>query len=97
MALSLAIPTVADVLLTIAMSWPHLTTAHLAPSGRSLASNWTSFVGVILALSGVEAIANLTGVMKLDHGATMEEPKVGQTAGKAILVVLSSLNQLQLM
>jgi len=29
--------------------------------------NWVAFVGMILALSGVEAIANLTGVMRLDQ------------------------------
>jgi nucleotide-binding universal stress UspA family protein len=42
---------------------------------------------VILALSGVEAIANLTGVMKLDANATLEAPKVTRTATKAILFV----------
>lgn len=41
--------------------------------------NWTSFVGIVLALSGVEAIANMTGIMK--------EP-VEKTARKAILPVL---------
>ena len=45
------------------------------------------FVGVILALSGVEAIANLTGVMKLDPDATSDPPKVTHTATKAILPV----------
>jgi nucleotide-binding universal stress UspA family protein len=48
---------------------------------------WVQFVGVILALSGVEAIANLTGVMKLDPGATAAAPKVTRTATKAILPV----------
>ena len=42
------------------------------------------FVGVILALSGVEAIANLTGVMKLDPDSTPEHPKVAREAAKAI-------------
>jgi hypothetical protein len=42
---------------------------------------------VILALSGVEAIANLTGVMKLDPGSTIEKPVVTKTATKAIFVV----------
>ncbi|MEY2540656.1 MAG: hypothetical protein QOI22_258, partial [Verrucomicrobiota bacterium] len=45
---------------------------------------WVQFVGVILALSGVEAIANLTGVMKLDFGSTAAAPKVGREAAKAI-------------
>ena len=35
--------------------------------------NWAGFVGIVLALSGVEAIANATGVMKLDPGSTESE------------------------
>src|SRR5207245_507028 len=69
------------------MSLPHLSLAHLQSSHRGLAANWTSFLIVILALSGVEAIANLTGVMQLDRGSSPEAPKLGRTAGKAILVV----------
>jgi len=42
---------------------------------------------VILALSGVEAVANLTGVLKLDKGSNLEDPKVGKTAAKAIMPV----------
>jgi len=38
-------------------------------------------------LSGVEAIANLTGVMKLDPDATPSAPKVTRTATKAIVLV----------
>ena len=34
-----------------------------------------------------QAIANLTGVLKLDKGATPEQPRVGKTASKAILPV----------
>ncbi len=45
------------------------------------------FVGVILALSGAESIANLTGVMKLDRGSTMDKPSVARTSLKAILPV----------
>src|SRR5205085_3225657 len=48
---------------------------------------WVQFVSVILALSGVEAIANLTGVMKLDRGSTVAEPRVGREAAKAIVPV----------
>ena len=40
---------------------------------------WTSFVAVVLALSGVEAIANMTGIMV---------PPVTKTANKAIWPVL---------
>lgn len=87
MAVALALPTVVVVVLIILLSLPHLTLANLEPTHASFAHNWTAFVGVILALSGVESIANLTGVMKLEPGATMDEPRVGKTASKAILLV----------
>src|ERR1043166_44674 len=87
LALSLALPTVLVVVLIIAMSAPHLTVAHLAGSHQTVGKSWTSFVGVILALSGVEAIANLTGVMTLDPGSTPDNPSVARTARKAIFVV----------
>jgi len=45
------------------------------------------FVGVILALSGAESIANLTGVMKLDPGSTPEQPRVARESFKAIVPV----------
>src|SRR5437667_6537595 len=86
-AVWLALPTVVVVVVIILMSLPHLTVAYLEPSHKSFAKNWSSFVGVILALSGVEAIANLTGVIKLDPGASLEKPMVGKSARKAILSV----------
>ena len=55
---------------------PYLTTQFLEPRHESLTKVWVQFVGVILALSGVEAIANLTGVMKLDTGSTPDRPSV---------------------
>ncbi len=86
-AVALAVPTVIVVVLIILFSLPHLTLDNLQPSHTSFAKNWTAFVSVILALSGVEAIANLTGVMKLDVGASLERPQVGRTAAKAIWLV----------
>jgi amino acid transporter len=86
-AVWLALPTVVVVVVIILMSLPHLTLAYLQPSHISFGNNWTKFVGVILALSGVEAVANLTGVMKLDPGASVDRPLVGKTARKAILSV----------
>ncbi|HEY5753244.1 MAG TPA: universal stress protein [Chthoniobacterales bacterium] len=86
-AVGLAIPTVAVVVILILLAAPHLTTTHFEPSHESLSHNWVAFVSVILALSGVEAIANLTGVMKLDKGASAAAPQVGRTALKAILPV----------
>ena len=91
MALALALPTVVVVVVIVALSLPHLTLVHPEPIHSSLAHNWTAFVGVILALSGVESIANLTGVMKLDPGATMEAPRIGRTASKALWVVAAEV------
>src|ERR1051325_6205691 len=90
-ALVLAVPTVVVVIMIVALSVPHLTLTHLEPTHQSFAHNWTAFVGVILALSGVESIANLTGVMKLDAGATMESPRIAKTASKAIWVVAAEV------
>src|SRR5438045_980112 len=67
-AVSLALPMIVVVVAIIGLSVPHLTTIHLEPTHTSFSKNWVAFVGVILALSGVEAIANLTGVLKLDKG-----------------------------
>ena len=77
LAVILAVPTVLAVIALILISAPHLTTHYLEPLHESYAQVWVQFCSVILALSGVEAIANLTGVMKLDKGATIAEPRVG--------------------
>ncbi len=52
-------------------------TLHHDPAGM-----WIAFVSIVLALSGVEAIANLTGVMK---------KPVSHTASKAIWVVTAEV------
>lgn len=86
-AMSLAVPMVIVVVAIIGLSFPHLSTSHLEPSHTSFGKNWVAFVGVILALSGVESIANLTSVLKLNPGATMEQPNVGRASTTAILIV----------
>src|SRR6266513_2627025 len=83
-AIALALPTMIIVVVLIAVSAPHLTTQFLQPRHESLGAVWVQFVGVILALSGAESIANLTGVMKLDPGSTMERPSVARESVKAI-------------
>jgi amino acid transporter/nucleotide-binding universal stress UspA family protein len=83
-AVTLALPMVAVVVAIIALSAPHLSFAYLEPSHASFSKNWVAFVGVILALSGVEAIANLTGVMTLDPKSSANAPSVAITAKKAI-------------
>jgi amino acid transporter/nucleotide-binding universal stress UspA family protein len=87
LAVALALPTVIVVVALIAISIPYLTTHFLEPRHESLSMLWVQFVGVILALSGVEAIANLTGVMKLDPGSTPERPSVARESLKAIAPV----------
>jgi amino acid transporter len=84
LAIVLAIPMVVVVVAIILLSAPHLTLSGLKPSTMSWGSKWVAFTGVILALSGVEAVANLTGVMKLDPGSSMENPSVARTARRAI-------------
>jgi len=86
-AVALALPTALVVVILMAISAPHFTTHFLEPPHQSLTTVWVQFVGVILALSGAESIANLTGVMKLDPGSTMEHPRVARESLKAITPV----------
>ncbi len=83
-AVILSVPVVIVVVILIAVSAPHLTVVHLERMHENPWTVWTQFVESILALSGVEAIANMTGVMKLDPGSTPEHPKVGRESAKAI-------------
>lgn len=84
LAIALALPTVVAVIAIVALSVPHLHLRSLEPLHPSFSKNWVAFADVILALSGVEAIANLTGVMRLDPGATADRPSVSKTSKKAI-------------
>ncbi len=87
LAVALAVPTVVVVLVIIGLAAPHLTTTNFEPLHETFGEFWVSFVNVILALSGVEAIANLTGTMKPDKGSPANEPRVGRSSFKAILPV----------
>ena len=87
LAVVLALPTVIVVIALIAISAPHFTTRFLEPRHESFSALWVQFVGVILALSGAETIANLTGVMKLDPDSTLEHPRVARESLKAITPV----------
>ena len=84
LAVMLSAPVMVIVLVLIGISIPHLTLQYVEPPHQSLSKVWVQFVGVILALSGVEAIANMTGVMKLDPGSTPENPKVHRESARAI-------------
>jgi amino acid transporter/nucleotide-binding universal stress UspA family protein len=61
---------------------------HIQPLPPGIWKNWDNFVGIIVAMSGIEAIANATGVMQLDPGSDEEHPSVHETSKKAILWVM---------
>jgi nucleotide-binding universal stress UspA family protein len=87
-AVWLAVPTVVMVMMLIAGGAPQITKFHPQPPSGSIAGNWVAFVGMILALSGVEVAASSTGVLKLDLGATLEKPSVFITARRAVWAVM---------
>ena len=90
LAFLISVPTAIVVLVLGLFSLPHIGEAigHLQPLHGAFSQNWAGFVGIVLALSGVEAIANATGVMKLDPGSTEARPSVVRTSTPAILMVL---------
>ena len=87
LAVALSIPVVLTVVVLIGVSVPHLTFQHHESLDKSSWEVWKQFVTCILALSGVEAIANMTGVLRLDAGCSPEKPSVAREAAKAIWVV----------
>ena len=89
-AVLIAIPTAIVVVILGLLAIPHIgdAMAHTQPLHGGFFHNWNGFVAIVLALSGVEAIANSTGVMHLNPGSTLEKPNVSKTANKAILVVM---------
>lgn len=89
LAFLVSLPTVAVVVLIALFSLPYLPTAahHVQPLQGGFLQNWNGFVSIVLALSGVEAIAGATGVMKLDPGSTEERPRVTKTSTPALLWV----------
>jgi amino acid transporter/nucleotide-binding universal stress UspA family protein len=81
------------LIITVALAMfclPHLGEAwhNVQPLSGGFGKNWMSFVGVVLALSGVEAVANATGVMKLNPGSTDEKPCVSKTSTPAVFWVM---------
>ncbi len=92
-AVMVSIPTAIVVVILGFFALPHLGTAitHIKPLHSGIIHNWTGFVSIVLALSGVEAIANATGVMKLNPGSSLHAPVVTKTSTKALLVVLGEV------
>ena len=76
LAFLVSVPTAIVVVVLGLFTIPHLGEAihHLKPLSGGLLANWNGFVGIVLALSGVEVIANATS------GAASNAPPSG--AGK---------------
>jgi amino acid transporter/nucleotide-binding universal stress UspA family protein len=90
LAFLISVPTLIVVIVLGLFSLPHIGEAigTLQPLRGGFWQNWAGFVGIVLALSGVEAIANATGVMKLDPGSTDAKPSVTKTSTPALLIVM---------
>jgi amino acid transporter/nucleotide-binding universal stress UspA family protein len=90
LAFLVAVPTVVVVILLACFALPHMGEAwrNVEPLSGGFAKNWRGFVGVVLALSGVEAIANATGVMRLNPGSTEGKLSVSKTSTPAVLAVM---------
>ncbi len=90
LAFLISVPTAIVVVVLGLFSLPHMGEAigHLQPLHGGFCQNWPGFVGIVLALSGVAAIANATGVMRLDPGSTEANPSVRKTSTPAILWVM---------
>jgi len=79
-AMVIALATVALTLVIGLACLPHLGSMKVeSPFRHGVWHSWVGFTEIVLALSGVEAIANMTGIMV---------PPVEKTARKAILPVL---------
>lgn len=90
LAFLISVPTALIVIILGLFSLPHIGTAigHLQPLHGGFWHNWAAFVSIVLALSGVEAIANATGVMKLNRGSTEAQPSVTRTSTPALFIVM---------
>jgi Amino acid transporters len=90
LAVLVSVPTVIVVILLGILTIPHIGEAlhNLQPLTGGFLKNWNGFVGIVLALSGVEAVANATSVMKLNPGSTDDRPVVTKTSTPAIAAVM---------
>jgi nucleotide-binding universal stress UspA family protein len=85
----LAVPTVLVVVVLAFFCAPHLGAAvsRVGPPSGGWNHNWVVAVGLILTLSGVETVANMTGVMET-HASGPGEPTVDRTVKRTIWPVL---------
>lgn len=90
LALVVAVAAVSTVVILGIVAIPFIGEAfrNIHPPEPGLLKNWDDFVGIIVALAGIEAIANATGVFQLDPGSTEKDPSVHQISKKAITWVM---------
>jgi amino acid transporter len=90
LAVLVSVPTVIVIFILGLFTIPHVGEAvhNLQPLTGGFLKNWNGFVGIVLALSGVEAVANATSIMKLNPGSTDDHPVVTKTSTPAIAVVM---------
>ena len=90
LAFLVSVPTVIVVVLLGCFTLDHVGEAlkNLQPLHGDWLRNWNGFVSIVLALSGVEAVANTTGVMKLNKDSTDVHPNVSHTSTRAITWVM---------
>lgn len=86
-AMVVALATVVLTLVIGVACLPHLRGVHLPRPQGDAWHSWVGFTEIVLALSGVEAIANMTGIMV---------PPVERTARRSILPVLVEIVVLNL-
>ena len=93
LALVVAISTAFMVVVLGVISVPFLKEAlnNLQAPEPDIWHNWKGFVEIIVALSGIEAVANTTGIMRLDPGSSEENPSVERVSKRAILWVAAEV------
>jgi amino acid transporter len=83
LATAISMATLASLLVLMVAAFPSAVGhADLELPSGSILDNWRIFAGIILSISGIEAISNMTGVMK--------DPE--RSAKKAILSVLAKIS-----
>lgn len=92
-AILISVPTAIVVLLIGLFALPHVREAAtmIQPLQGGFLKNWENLVVIMLALSGIEAVANSTGVMRLDPHTSVKKPVVTRTSTPAILLVMAEV------
>src|SRR5260221_6998290 len=93
LAVLVSVPTVIVVVLLGLFTLPHIGEAvhNLQPLTGGFLKNWNGFVGIVLALSGVEAVAEATNIIKLNPGSTGDHPVFTKNSTPAIAAIMNEI------